>query len=97
LGWKNSKLCITLNNIGDSVCSQGKNVEALDYYFKAQKIRKILDFGKTAGYAITLNNIGLAYEAQGKYAEALDYYFKAQKIREDLGLGKTARLCNNFE
>ncbi|MCE9539567.1 MAG: tetratricopeptide repeat protein [Bacteroidetes bacterium] len=56
---------------------------ALDYYFKALKIRESLN--DKNGISGTIGNIGLVYYSQGEYSQALDYYFKALKMMEKIG------------
>ncbi|MES2590999.1 MAG: tetratricopeptide repeat protein [Bacteroidota bacterium] len=56
---------------------------ALDYYFKALKIRESLNDKK--GISVTYSNIGVVYDNQGNYPQALNYYLKGLKIAEELG------------
>jgi serine phosphatase RsbU (regulator of sigma subunit)/Tfp pilus assembly protein PilF len=56
---------------------------ALDYYFKALKIRESID--DKIGISKTVGNIGIIYYNQGNYPKALEYYFKALKMDEELG------------
>jgi tetratricopeptide (TPR) repeat protein len=63
---KQSGYATSLNNIGFAYELQGKHTEALDYYFKAQKIGEDLGLRKTELYASTLNNIGAVYYSKGE-------------------------------
>ena len=62
---------------------KGNYLIALDYAFKAIKIRKSLN--DKGGISATLGNIGNIYKEQGNYPKALDYYFNALKMSEELG------------
>jgi PAS domain S-box-containing protein len=55
---------------------------ALNYNFKALKIRESLNLKK--GTSTSLSSIGTNYANQGDYTQALNYYFKALKINEEL-------------
>lgn len=72
-----------LSNIGLVYANQGNYPQALDYDFRALKMKEAL--GDKRGIAITLGNIGIIYKAQNDYPKALDYYFRALRIDEELG------------
>jgi two-component system, NarL family, sensor kinase len=84
-----------LSNVGITHEAQGNYTEALDYQFKAIKIReKLGDDLKTAN---TINNIGVIYDEKGDYAKAIDHYLKARKIYERLNdQGKIAMVLSNI-
>lgn len=84
-----------LSNVGITHEAQGNYNEALDYQFKAIKIReKLGDDLKTAN---TTNNIGVIYDEKGDYAKAIEYYLKARKIYERLNdQGKIAMVLSNI-
>jgi serine phosphatase RsbU (regulator of sigma subunit)/tetratricopeptide (TPR) repeat protein len=70
-------------NIGAFNYLKGNYSQALDYDFKALKIKESLNDKKKI--ASIHNNIGTVYERQGDYPKALDHYFKALKMAEELG------------
>lgn len=83
----------TLCNIGNIYNEQGaystdpeiKNkfyTTALDYFFKALKIKE--ELGDKNGMAINLGNIGNAYMAQKKYGEAEKYLLQALSIDKEI-------------
>ncbi|MBW8050675.1 MAG: tetratricopeptide repeat protein [Cytophagales bacterium] len=76
---------------------QSNYPQALEYYFKALKIKEqLLGQAKRSGnpdeigkykkdMANSYNNIGAVYWNQSSYPQALEYYFKSLKIRKELG------------
>ncbi|MBW8051510.1 MAG: tetratricopeptide repeat protein, partial [Cytophagales bacterium] len=76
------------NTLGAINYIQSNYPQALEYYFKALKIRK--ELGDKKGMAASYNNIGLIYWNQSSYPQALEYYFKAVKIEVELGEKSTA-------
>ncbi len=71
--YKGQAICY--NNIGVGYDVKGNYPKALDYHFKALRIRDSL--GDVAGRADSENNIGEIYKFQGEYDKALDYYFRS--------------------
>lgn len=57
--------------------------KALQFYFKAMKIREELN--DTPGVATVYNNIGAVYQSQGSISKAIEYHFKGLKMQELLG------------
>lgn len=76
-------LANTLGQLGVFYRLKGDYPQALDYYFKALKMKE--ELGDKKGIAAILSNIGLVYWNQGDYPKALDYYFRALKMDEELG------------
>ncbi|MBA3665308.1 MAG: tetratricopeptide repeat protein [Bacteroidetes bacterium] len=76
-------MAISFANLGSYNKQQADYAKALDYYFKALKIKE--ELGNKNGIANTLGNIGVVYSSQNDYSQALNYYFKALKIQEELG------------
>ncbi|OFY66304.1 MAG: hypothetical protein A3H98_02790 [Bacteroidetes bacterium RIFCSPLOWO2_02_FULL_36_8] len=86
LGNKSSiinKRATTLSNIGFVYSEQSDYHKALDYYFKALKMKE--EIGDKKGKTTTLVNIGNVYNRQSDHAKALDYYFRALKMSEEIG------------
>ena len=73
---------MTLNNLANLYCSQGKYKEALPHYLRALKITEKQYGAEHPDVAMRLNNLAVLYDDQGKYKEALPYYLRALKIRE---------------
>ena len=60
-------------NYRGEICSGNyKWDKALEYYFKAEKIR--IEVGDKAGLGTTYNNIGTIYDKKGEWDKALEYY-----------------------
>ena len=86
-----------LKTLGAVNYIQSSYPQALEYYFKALKIREqLLEQAKRSGnpdevgrykkdMANSYNNIGAVYWSQSSYPQALEYYFKSLKIRKQLG------------
>ncbi len=71
-------------NIAGRICEKQANYpKALEYHFKALKLRE--QTGDKQGIAGSYNNIGNCYMLRGDNAEALSYYFKALKLNEETG------------
>lgn len=70
-------------NMGVLYKVQGDYPNALDYYFKAEKIYE--ETGNKRSQAINLGNIGVVYYNQSNYSKALEYYFKALKMNDETG------------
>ena len=73
----------TLGNIGIVHWQQGDYPKALEYDFKALKLKEELADKK--GIAKTLGNIGIVYWQIGDYQKSLEYYLKGLKLNEELG------------
>ena len=76
-------LSVELTQLGYMYYKLGKHKEALDYYKKALKINKNLNYKD--GIAVQINYIGDVYNFQGQYDKAVEYYRKALAINEELG------------
>jgi len=60
----------------------GNYNDALNFHFKAYKIRKELNLEKSI--AMSANNIGVVYWRLGNYENALQYYVESLNIREKI-------------
>ncbi|MCX7638736.1 MAG: tetratricopeptide repeat protein, partial [Cyclobacteriaceae bacterium] len=63
----------TYNNLGEVHKRMGEHTKALDFLFKAIKLKR----RDSATYAITWYNIGELYNQSGKFAEAKKYFNQA--------------------
>lgn len=63
------------NNVGVAYDVTGNYPKALEYHFKALRIRD--NINDIAGRADSENNIGEIYKFKGEYDKALDYYLKS--------------------
>jgi len=61
---------------------QNKHKKALDYYFKALKIKEEIEDLK--GLGSLHNSIGIVYKNQGNYDKAIEYYLKSLSFRKEL-------------
>ena len=79
-GTEHEKTATSYNNIGLLYNAQGDYPKALEYYFKALKIREKVLGTDHPDTASSYNNIGSLYYKKGKYKEALEYLNKALEI-----------------
>ncbi|MEE0895017.1 MAG: tetratricopeptide repeat protein [Bacteroidales bacterium] len=70
------------NNIGIVYHKLGDFDKALEYHFKALKIRKEVLGENHSDTAMSYDNIGIVYSYLGEYDKALEYGFKALEIRK---------------
>ncbi len=77
-------LAVSYKNIGVVYNDKGEYRKALEYYFKAHEIFKVVYGEKNEHFATSCSNIGLAYSYQEEYNKALEYYFKALKLEKSL-------------
>ena len=74
---------LALKNIGNGYYFQGKNVEALDYWFQSLALyEKLKD---ETGISNLLNNIASIYSDQGNDIKGMDYALRSLSIAEKLG------------
>lgn len=72
------------NNLGMFSWNKGKYQEALNYFFKAQKLAEInVKTNKSIFIDASLNNIGLIYQEMELFEKAIPYHKKALKIRSE--------------
>ncbi len=83
--WASRQRCVakSYNNLSVFYRIQSNYPIALEYNFRAKKIRELLKDKKAI--SISLGNIGNIYLDQGDYPKALNNYFKALEIAEGLG------------
>lgn len=75
-------LAAVMHNVGYALNAKGKTDQAIDYYFKALKIRQ--QYNDSSGIAYTSLVIGNVFNMQEKYDEALKYFLECEKIFEAL-------------
>ncbi|HEX7414625.1 MAG TPA: tetratricopeptide repeat protein, partial [Bacteroidia bacterium] len=71
------------NTLGNVYWNQADYPKALDYYFKALKMRE--ELGDKSEIAINLGNIGSLYTKTSKYKEAETYLLDALKMDKEIG------------
>ncbi len=72
------------NNLGMYAWNKGKFQDALNYFFKAQKLAEVnVKNNKSIFIDAPLNNIGLIYQEMGLFEKAIPYHKKALKIRSE--------------
>ncbi|MBP5540265.1 MAG: tetratricopeptide repeat protein [Bacteroidales bacterium] len=87
------------SNIGGLFWHKGEYDKALEYSFKALRIRESLPDTDGRELATTFNNIGTIYDNLGDYQKALEYYNKAFRLVEHQSYAEGrnyAALCNNI-
>lgn len=96
---QNETTATSYNNIGIVYANLGDYDKALEYYFKALEIYKVVLGEKHSDTASSYNNIGLVYDNLGDYDKALEFKNKALEIQKDV-LGEkhadTAMSYNNI-
>jgi len=98
---KNSKaylniLCFkaaNLENFGLVEQNKGQLSKAIDYHFKALKIRESINDKKATG--ASLQNIGLVYSTMGEMDKALEFYEKSYALCIKIGSKKMAAYSLN--
>lgn len=71
----------SVNNLGMYYFNNGKNSEALKYFFEAVKINSSLPKDKQINESICNNNIGLIYQSMNLFEKALPFHNKALSVR----------------
>lgn len=72
------------NNLGMYAWNKGKYQDALNYFFKAQKLAEVnVKNNKSIFIDAPLNNIGLIYQEMELFEKAIPYHEKALKIRSE--------------
>lgn len=83
----------TLHNIGIILLKTKDFERALEYFFKAVKIRE--EYGDVSG--LYLSNIGIAYQQLGQYEESLKFHNEALSIyRQENSLENISSALNNI-
>ncbi len=81
-GWTKG-MAQAYNDLGIVSEHQGNYAKALEYHFRALKIRK--ESGDKLGLAQTYNNLGIVYNNQSDFDKALESFFASLKIQEQIG------------
>ena len=74
---------ISYSNIGTVYAEEGKNKQALEYFYKFLKIAEESDNKKNI--AIAYLNISNVYDVEGNFDKSFEMQFKAIKVFEELG------------
>ena len=79
----NFGLVVTSNNKGTLLMDEGRVDEALEIYYEALEINKVLQNGEAE--ATLLTNVGISYRLKDDYDKAVDNLERALKISEENG------------